>query len=154
MAEHDAPEPSTDPMDVPPSSPDEAAAELATAERLRSAVADKSAWYVRYQLVFGLAAAVVVLAIGLAGSRAWAAAALAAWGLIIGALSWYASRQPVSSVRQPLRHRRMIVIWTVLYATALSAGLGHHQGDAAWWIPAAVVVALPAIIGAVAEARR
>ncbi|UQA93861.1 hypothetical protein [Streptomyces halobius] len=132
----------------------DAAAALARAQRLGSTVRNGSKWYVRYQVIFGCAAAVAVLAIGLVRHPYGLAAGMGFLGLAITGLSVYAARQPVARRGFARWHVGMIIAWALLYPAVLIPGAVWFEGVAAWWVPGAMVVALPGVIGGYLEARR
>jgi hypothetical protein len=48
----------------------------------------------------------------------------------------------------------IMATWGLLYAAVLMGGMAWFRGEPVWWVPGAVVVSLPAFVGAVLEARR
>ncbi|KUL34961.1 hypothetical protein ADL22_29125 [Streptomyces sp. NRRL F-4489] len=132
----------------------DAAAALARAAELGDTVRKGTRWSVRYQIVYGCAAGLMVLAIGLVKSPWGTAFGLAFWGAVVAGLSVYAARQPVARRGYGKRHAVLIASWGVLYGVVLAAGIAFFPGVAAWWVPGAVAVALPGLIGAYLEARR
>lgn len=132
----------------------DAAAALARAQELGSTVRNGSKWYVRYQVIYGCAAAVTVLAIGLLSHPYGVAIGIGFWLLSLTGLSVYAARQPVARRGFARWHSGLIISWGLLYFAVLFPGLTWFAGVAAWWVPGAVVVALPGVIGGYLEARR
>ncbi|MFE0377672.1 hypothetical protein ACFW1M_19270 [Streptomyces inhibens] len=132
----------------------DAAAALARAQELSSTVRAGAKWYVRYQVVYGCAAAVVVLAIGLLSRPYGVAIGVGFWGLVVAGLSVYSARQRVARRGFGRWHASMIIAWGLLYAAVLVPGSIWFPGVVAWWVPGAVVVALPGLIGGYLEARR
>lgn len=139
MSEHEAMEP---------------AAALARARELDATVRSGSMWYVRYQLIYASAAAVAVFTLGLLSSPAGVAIVTVCWFIVIAALIIYALRQPVTRRGFGRRHTFMILAWAVLYQAVLMPGVLWFEGDLRWWLPGAVVVAAPGLVGAYLEARR
>lgn len=137
-----------------PSNPIDAATALARAQELDSAVRSGSRWFVRYQVLYGIAAAVTVATLGLLSYPVGVAIATTFWLVTIAALSVYAIRQPVSRHGLGRRHQLMILVWTLLYIAVLFPGTRWFSGEPAWWLPGAVVVALPGLVGAYLAARR
>ncbi|MFE6687200.1 hypothetical protein ACFVFQ_12050 [Streptomyces sp. NPDC057743] len=132
----------------------DAAAALARAAQLGSTVRKGTRWYVRYQFVFGGVTGLAVFAIGVLKAPYGVAVGT---GLLVAVVSWlsvYAARQPVSRRGFGIRHGIMIGTWGLLYAAVLALGIIFFPGVAAWWVPGAVVVALPGLIGGYLEARR
>ncbi|WP_406478783.1 hypothetical protein [Streptomyces platensis] len=132
----------------------DAAAALARVQELDSTVRRGSKWYVRYQVIYGCAAAVMVLCIGLLPSPHGVAIGIGGWSATVAGLSVYAVRQRVSRRGFGRRHVGLIMVWALLYLAVLFPGVTWHQGAASWWVPGAVVVALPGLIGGYLEARR
>jgi hypothetical protein len=137
-----------------PSAAQDAAAALARAQELRSTVKDGTKWYVRYQVIYGCASAVMVLAIGLLGRPHGVALGIGFWVAVITGLSVYSARQRVSRVGFGRWHAGLIIAWALLYGAVLVPGMIWFQDAAAWWVPGALVVALPGLIGGYVEARR
>ncbi|MFF4606986.1 hypothetical protein ACFY12_30170 [Streptomyces sp. NPDC001339] len=132
----------------------DAAAALARAQELSSKVRDSSRWYVWYQVIYGCASGLLVLAIGLLDHPYGVAIGITCWCLVIGGLSVYAARQRVSRRGFGRWHGGLIGTWALLYNAVLIPGCIWFPGVAAWWVPGALVVALPGLIGAYLEARR
>ncbi|MFI5526608.1 hypothetical protein [Streptomyces platensis] len=132
----------------------DAAAALARVRELDSTVRKGAKWYVRYQVLYGCAAAVMVLSIGLLPPPHGVAIGGGLWIATVAGLSVYAVRQRVARRGFGRRHIGMIMLWALLYLAVLIPGVMWHQGAASWWVPGAVVVALPGLIGGYLEARR
>ncbi|WP_159471364.1 hypothetical protein OG879_21885 [Streptomyces caniferus] len=132
----------------------DAAAALDRMQKLSSTVRDGTRWYVRYQLVYGCAAAVLVLFIGLLERPYGVTIGSGLWCVAITGLSVYAARQRVARRGFGWRHGVMMTCWGLLYGAVLIPGTMWFPGDPAWWVPGALVVALPGLIGAYLEARR
>ena len=113
----------------------------------------RSRWYVAYLVIFGTAAGVLVPMIGL-GDRLVRVIAIGLWGVVIVALWIFAARQPVNRRGFLGRHGRVIGLWAAAYGVVLSVGAGSYPGEAAWWIPGGIIVALPAFVAAYRETRR
>jgi hypothetical protein len=132
--------------------PTDASAALAQAEALQDEVHRRSRWYVRYLRLYGVAAFLMTLPLGF--GKGWVIASLALWGAVIAVLSVYAVRQPVSRHGFGRRHGLVIGTWAVLYVAVLMPGVIWFEGELAWWLPGAVLVSLPALVGAHLEGRR
>ncbi|MCK7624576.1 hypothetical protein MUU72_15955 [Streptomyces sp. RS10V-4] len=132
----------------------DAAAALTRAEELGITVRKSTRWYVWYQLVFGVAAGLMVLAIGLVKAPWGTAFGGTFWAAVIAGLSLYAARQRVARRGFGRWHAVLVASWGVLYGVVLSLGLIFFPGVAAWWVAGAVAVALPGLIGGFLEARR
>ncbi|MGY5129312.1 hypothetical protein [Streptomyces nigrescens] len=132
----------------------DAAAALARAQELGSAVRKGTKWYVRYQVIYGCAAAVMVLSVGLLPPPYGVAIGTGIWVATIVGLSVYVARQRVSRRGFGWWHGGLLTAWALLNFAVLIPGMYWHQGAASWWVPGAVVVALPGLIGGYMEARR
>ncbi|MEU7179147.1 hypothetical protein ACWIG3_32600 [Streptomyces celluloflavus] len=127
---------------------------LARARELGSSVRGSGRWYVRYQVIFGCAAALCVLAIGLLHHPYGVALGTGFWVVVIAGLSVYSARQRVVGRGFALRHGGLIATWGVLNGAVLAGGVTWFPGVAAWWVPGAVAVALPGLVGGFLAARR
>ncbi|MFG2286450.1 hypothetical protein ACGFOU_10365 [Streptomyces sp. NPDC048595] len=137
-----------------PTTAQDAAAALARAQELRSTVKDSAKWYVRYQVIYGCASAVLVLAIGLLGRPYGVALGIGFWCTVLAGLSAYAARQRVARLGFGRWHSGLIIAWALLYGAVLAPGMIWFQDAAAWWVAGALAVALPGLIGGYLEARR
>ncbi|MFD0168412.1 hypothetical protein ACFVJH_30365 [Streptomyces decoyicus] len=132
----------------------DAAAALARAQELSATVRDGTKWYVRYLVIFGCASAAQALAVGLLVHPYGMAIGTGIGGVTVTALSVYAVRQRVSRRGFGWWHAGLMGVWTLLYVGVLLLGFGYFPGAVAWWVPGALVVALPGLIGSYLEARR
>ncbi|MGW9078392.1 hypothetical protein [Streptomyces kronopolitis] len=132
----------------------DAVAALARAQELRSTVRDGTRWYAWYQVVYGIVAAVMMLSIGLISRPYGVAIGCGVWTSAIAGLSVYVARQRVTRLGFQRRHAGLLLAWGLLYGGLLSAGLIWFPGVVAWWVPGALLVALPGLIGGYLEARR
>lgn len=132
----------------------DAVAALARAQELRSTVRDGTKWYAWYQVIYGIAAAAMVLSIGLISGPYGVAIGSGIWTAVLIGLSVYAARQRVARWGFQRRHASLLTAWGLLYGGVLSGGLIWFPGVVAWWVPGALLVALPGLIGGYLEARR
>lgn len=132
-----------------------AAADLARAATATGRLREESRWAVRYFAVFAVGWAVLVLVLGLVFPlwlRMTIAGAL--WiPLVIGMVVW-ALRRRAAARGTGWRSAGAFGVTGVVYAVALFVGTPAQLGNAAYWVPAAVAVALPMVVAAVLEARR
>ena len=132
-----------------------AAADLARAATATDRIRDESRWAVRYFAVFAVGWPALVLVLGLV-SPLWLRLTIAGvlWiPLVTGMVVW-ARRRRASSRGMAWRHSAAFGVTGALYVAALFVGTPAQLGNAAYWIPAAVVVGLPMVVAAVLEARR
>lgn len=62
------------------------------------------------------------------------------------AVSSWAARQPVSRAGFGRRFGLLIAGWTVLWAAVVIPGSIWFHGNPVWWIPGALITALPALV--------
>ncbi|MFI1204626.1 hypothetical protein ACH4VR_35250 [Streptomyces sp. NPDC020883] len=132
----------------------EAAAALARAAELGATVRRSSKWFVWYQVVFGCATGMQMLAAGLLKAPYGASFGGVILGSALAALGVYAGRRPVVRQGYGRRMATMMGAWGLLYGAVFIPGLICFQGVATWWVPGAVAVSLPGLIGGYLEARR
>ncbi len=134
-------------------SPDDARAALAAAEASSARVRGPARWMSVYLGVFGVAFGVLTLLLGMVQGRPARAVLLAGWAVLcLGVVAW-AARRPAHLAGTAARTGRYWMLTAVLYGIALAVGLPQDDAGLGYWLPAAVVVALPMLIGAVREAR-
>ncbi|WP_438486564.1 hypothetical protein [Streptomyces sp. S186] len=132
----------------------DAAAALARAAELGATVRKSAKWFVWYQVGFGCATGLQMLAAGLLKAPFGASFSGAILGVSMAGLGVYAGRRPVVRQGYGRRMAAMMGFWGLLYGAVFIPGLIFFQGVAAWWVPGAVAVALPGLIGGYLEARR
>ncbi|TNY37871.1 hypothetical protein EIO00_06400 [Thermomonospora catenispora] len=130
----------------------DARAALARARALQERVRHRSRWYARFLWLFGAGSFVTTLLLAFGTPVRLVAAGL--WGALVIGLSVYAVRQPVARHGFGVRHGVVIGVWATVYAVVVTVGVTAFDGDLRWWLPGAVAVALPALIGARLEGRR
>lgn len=134
---------------------EQAASDLADADRAAGRVRRQSRWMARYMGAFAAGFAVLTLILGLVEPRwlSWPASGVLWAGLTTAMVVW-ANRRPATARGVG---RRALWGWLgtgVLYGVALFAGIPGQLGNLAYWLPAAAVVALPLAVAAWREARR
>ncbi|MFF2654504.1 hypothetical protein [Streptomyces sp. NPDC058045] len=130
------------------------AAALAQAQQLKTSVDRRSHWVVRYQLAYGTVSFAMVLTLGLLRGPLGVGLSMGLWMSAILVLSVYAARQPVAHRGMAATHGVMIGVWAVLYGIVLGFGVAFFRGELVWWLPGAVLVALPGFGAAWVTARR
>jgi hypothetical protein len=129
---------------------------LSNASRAERQIKAASRWFPRYLLLMGVLAFAVIVAVEVFFPSGIARyAALAAWGLAMGLLGWWADSHDV----YPKKARRRIYIATALWFGSyliLIGPLVRWQADTslAWWSVAAAVMASPFLVLAWRERRR
>ena len=145
------------PNDVTPDLPrdltaDDARAALSDAAASAARLRARARWASTKLLTFGIGMGLVTLAVGMLESKLLGAAVFAAWGaLAFGMSRWERSR----TAHLPGTGARTAPYWSTsiaFYAVAIAAGT-DRSSDPTWWVPAALVVSLPLLVGAVRERR-
>ncbi len=131
-----------------PVSAKEARTALDAAGRARQAVTEAERnWPATYLAAFGVAMLVVFPMIGLLGP-AGVMASMALWVAVIAVMVTFAAQQRVT-----IRGRGRVIgasfaVWAVVYAACLFTGEFLFAGRPAYWLPMALVVAAPLLVGA------
>ena len=128
--------------------PQEAAAALAgAADRTHQARTRGARWVRTYLLGWGVGSIGLVLAIGMGGQVGFFVG-MAAWAALVTIGVTWASRQGFLAHGSRKRLAAAAAAWAVVYGAILVIGLPGQAGNLAYWLPAALVSALP--MGAVA----
>ena len=123
----------------------EAASALRRHRRIDQTVRARSGWYRRYLLIFGAGSVLTALLVGLApfpGSTV----GTVVWVCLCAGLEEWSRRQPVSRSGKSRRHRWVIATWALAWAAVVVPGSVWFRGNPAWWVPGALVMALPALV--------
>ncbi len=117
---------------------------LRRAAQLDDSVRRRTRWQLRYLVAFGLGAGLYV------ATKPWHGDAselvLYAWLAFNLAVGVYACRQPVWSHGFERRLYAFVAVYVVLFAAALLVGRVWFEGEWAWYVPAGLVVAAPALV--------
>lgn len=120
----------------------------------RQSVADgEGRWKARYLAGFGVAIGLLFPVIGLAPPPVGVPFFTVAWVLVVTVMVRYGTRQRVTRRGQGRRMGITFATWAAVYGGALVAGELAFMGNPAYWIPMAVVVAAPFLVGAGWAAR-
>lgn len=133
--------------------PEAARAALADAARTSDRLRARARWASTKLAVQGLGLGVVTATIGLAESKLVGATVFVAWGVLVAATAWWERRRTAHLAGTRERTSRYWALSFALYAVAIACGVARPDGDTAFWLPAAVVVALPMLVGAARERR-
>lgn len=120
-----------------------------TSDRLRA----RARWASTKLAVTGVGMGLVTLAVGLVEQDLVALAVFAAWGALVAGTAWWERRRTAHLPGTPERTARYWVMSFALYAVAIACGVARPAGDVGFWVPAAVAVAAPMLVGAVRERR-
>ena len=138
----------------PAPSPTEATSALEHAARLAASTRTRGWRWVRLYLSGWAAASVgLVLALGL-GGRIGFVVGMSAWAAIVTAGVTWAARQ--GSMAAGTRRRLVFGAgsWALVYGATLFVGLDRFAGDVTFWVPAALVSAVPLLLAAWLPAPR
>lgn len=134
--------------------PVDAQVALAVASAAASRVLVRARWMSTYLAVFAGGFAVLTLLLGLVQPLSIRMGAFAiGWPLLIAGMVAWAARQP-ARLRGTLR--RVMKYWVatgICYGAVLAVGTPRFIGEPLYWLPAAVLVAAPMVLGAIRERR-
>jgi len=120
---------------------DQARSALAGADAARRGLAARGRWLAGYFGAFAVGSAVVVALIGLGGD-AGTTLAMVGWVALVSVGVAYAATRPVRLRREGWLHAGGWVTWGAVYGVVLAVGHPRH-GEVAYWLPAALVSAVP-----------
>jgi hypothetical protein len=121
---------------------------LGTAERLAQRSRRAARWYAVYLLLYGVGTFALALLIGLAPGPMGVGVGMGVWLVLLIGLTLYQRRQQALIKRFARLHLIVISTWAALWVGTVVVGTVVFVGDLTWWIPAGLVTALPALIGA------
>ncbi|MGQ7297397.1 hypothetical protein [Quadrisphaera sp. KR29] len=131
---------------------DQARTALSGADAARRGLAARGRWLAAYFAVFAAGSAAVVALIGLGGGLG-TSLALAGWLVLVVAGVVWATSRPVRLRGEGWLHGLAWGVWGVVYGLVLVLGR-PHAGEAAYWVPAALVSTLPLLAAALVVLRR
>lgn len=123
----------------------EAAEALRQRQRLDEKVRSRSGWSRRYLLIYAAGAVVTALLVGLASPMV-AVVGTGLWIVLCSGLGIWSQRQPVSQAGWTRRHHLFIGTWAALWAVVVIPGSAWFRGNPAWWVPGALLMAVPALV--------
>ncbi len=127
---------------------------LATDARMHAAVRAASGRYVGWLLAFAATNVMYLTALGLLtqdGPVGWLTAAYLL--CTAGLTAAFLAGAQLTSVGFPRRWVRALLSWGAIFVVVLVVGLLAFRGQPLFWFPAALVCAVPLLLGARAEAR-
>ena len=142
-------------MTTPLPGPHEAARLVQTADHMHTAVRGAASWrYVAWLTGMATTTLMYLTGLGLTEEDRTVGVLSAAFGLCVVTLSLtLLPGARVASAGFGRRWVRAVAGWGVLYSAAMVLGMTVFRGELAFWLPAAVLAALPLALGARAEAR-
>lgn len=133
---------------------EEAQDALEQARALDAKVRPMGRWYTLYGIGFGLTSMVLLLIIGVSGSVAGVAVGLVFYGIALTALIVYNMTRPVKPLGLDRLHNWSMAVWTPFYCVAVVVGSVYFRGELLWWVPMAVLSALPTSVAGLTLLRR
>ena len=127
---------------------------LSSGERLAQRSRRAARWYAFYLLLYALGTFVLALLIGIAPGPLGVTVGMVIWLVLLVGLTLYQRRQQALIRRFASLHVIVIMTWASLWVITVIAGTFFFVGDLSWWIPAGIVTALPALIGALVVFRQ
>lgn len=131
---------------------DQARSALAGADSARRSLAARGRWLAAYFGAFAAGSVVVVSVIGLVRGPVGVSAAMAVWAVLISVCVAWAARRPVRLRDERRLHALAWGSWAVVYGAVLVTGELLGAG-ASYWVPAAVLTAVPLAACAVLALR-
>lgn len=121
---------------------DQVRSALDGADTARRGLAARGRWLAVYFAAFAVGSVVVVSVIGLVPGPVGVSVAMGCWAVLIAVCVSWASRRPVRLRDEKRLHALAWGSWAVVYGVVLVTGEVLRAG-AAYWVPAALVSALP-----------
>lgn len=132
----------------------DAAESLARADVLTAQARQSMRWYGRYLLAYAAGAFLLSLAFGLIPTRIAVVAVMPFWAVFLTLITVYAQRHRTAMRGLGVIQAWVIGAWAVLWGVVISVGVSRFQEVLAWWVVGGIVLALPALVGAVVVFRR
>lgn len=127
---------------------------LEQARAMDAKVRPMGRWYTLYGIGFGLTSMVLLLIIGISGTPAGLIVGMVFYGIALTALIVYSTTRPVTPRDFTRFHGWSMAVWTPLYTVAVVVGSIFFQGEPLWWVPMAVLTALPTSVAGLIVWRR
>lgn len=127
---------------------------LEQARAMDAKVRPMGRWYALYGIGFGLTSMVLLLIIGISASTTGVAVGMVFYGVALTALITYNVTRPVKPLGLDKLHNWSMAVWTPLYCVAAVAGAIFFRGELLWWVPMAVLSALPTSVAGLVALRR
>ncbi|GAB3205260.1 hypothetical protein ACQEU5_02070 [Marinactinospora thermotolerans] len=127
----------------------EARTALTTAGVIDAKVRATGRWYASWAACYAVLTAGCTAVLGLFPGPGVIVVATLTWASAIALLTALAQRRSATVPRgQGRRHGMMILAWALLYGAVLLIGLYLFPGEPAWWIPGALLTAVPPAVAA------
>lgn len=126
---------------------------LDDAARLATATRRAARWYANYLLAFAGGTVLLSVLIGIVPGPVGVGIGMACWLALLIGLTVYQRRQQAKIRRFTSLHLIVIITWASLWIITVMVGNLYFPGELSWWLPAGIVTALPALVGAIAVYR-
>lgn len=126
---------------------------LAQADSLAVRTRDAARWLARYYVVFGVASALMAVAVGVWQGGIGTLVVMLIWAALIVGLSIYCGRQQTMVRGGGRLHRTVIIAWTALWALTVAVGSSNNL-PWPWWLAGGLAMLTASLIGAWVVLRR
>ncbi|WP_017602476.1 hypothetical protein [Nocardiopsis alkaliphila] len=116
---------------------------LEQAQALEKKVRPMGHWYAVYGIGYGVVSLTLLLSMGLSDSVMGVIVGTSFFALALSLLSLYMVKQPVKPLHYGKLHTWGIAGWGVIYSLAIVVGMIFFQGEPLWWVPMALLSAIP-----------
>ena len=127
---------------------------LEQAQTMDAKIRPKGRWYAVYCFGYGLASLIGLLVMGVPGTVLGMVVGSCVLAAMIVGLSFYQLGQPVKPLGYGKLHVWGISLWGAVYSLTLVVGMTLFQGDPAWWVPMALLSAVPTSVAGVIVLRQ
>lgn len=127
---------------------------LERARAMDAKVRPMGRWYAVYGVGFGLTSMVLLLIIGVSDTVTGVFVGLAFYFVALTALIVYSMTRPVKPLGYNKLHNWGIGVWTPVYVTAVLVGSILFRGELLWWVPMALLSAVPTSVVGLIVLRR
>lgn len=132
----------------------EAREALALAQEVESRARSGGGWYMGFGIAFGVASFLLTLTIGLYPAPWAMGLAMGLFGVFLTALITWAVTRAVVPRGFGWLHGAGMGVWGLVYGLVLALGIRYFPQDPSWWVPGAVVTALPLLVTGYLALRR
>lgn len=127
---------------------------LEQAQAMEKKVLPMGGWYAIYGIGYGIAGLTFLLVMGLSDSITGVIVGTSFFALALSLLSLYMAKQPVKPLHYGKLHTWGIAGWSVIYSLAVIVGMIFFQGEPLWWVPMALLSAIPTSVAGLIVLRR
>ncbi|MBB4931630.1 hypothetical protein F4561_002450 [Lipingzhangella halophila] len=116
---------------------------LVAAEEINRRVRRGGRWYAGWAAVFAGMSVVLTLGVGFLGATWVFVPFMVGWAVSFAVLLVYALSKPVTPAGFGWMHGLGMGVWGVVFAAVLTIGQVYFPAQPAWWVPGALVTAVP-----------